>query len=150
MMSNSQGYKATLVAHLPNHRIKLLQTIPGIGPVNASALVATIGDARQFKSGRDLAAWIGLTPLNKSSGGKERLGRISRMGDRYLRQLLVVGMSARVRAARTRPERVDPWTASVLERKPTRLATVAMANKTARIIWAVLTKNEPYKPRAAA
>jgi len=150
MMSNSQGYKATLVAHLPNQRIKLLQTIPGIGPVNASALVATIGDARQFKSGRDLAAWIGLTPLNKSSGGKERLGRISRMGDRYLRQLLVVGMSARVRAARTRPKRVDPWTDSILERKPTRLATVAMANKTARIIWAVLTKNEPYKPRAAA
>jgi len=130
-------------------RIKLLQTIPGIGPVNASALVATIGDARQFKSGRDLAAWIGLTPLNKSSGGKERHGKISRMGDRYLRQLLVVGMSARVRAARTRPERVDPWTASILERKPTRLATVAMANKTARIIWAVLTKNEPYTPQKA-
>ena len=130
-------------------RIKLLQTIPGIGPVNASAIVATIGSAHQFKSGRDLAAWIGLTPLNKSSGGKERLGKISRMGDRYLRQLLVVGMSARVRAARTRPERVDPWTASILERKPTRLSTVAMANKTARIIWAVLTKNEPYQPRLA-
>jgi transposase len=72
-------------------RIKLLQTIPGIGPINASAIVATIGSAHQFKSGRDLAAWIGLTPLNKSSGGKERLGKISRMGDRYLRQLLVVG-----------------------------------------------------------
>ena len=69
------------------------------------------------------------------------------MGDRYLRQLLVVGMTARVRAARTRPDRVDPWTLSMLERKPVRLATVAMANKTARIIWAVLTKNEPYKPR---
>ena len=130
-----------------DHRIKLLQTIPGIGPINASAIVATIGSAHQFKSGRDLAAWIGLTPLNKSSGGKERLGKISRMGDRYLRQLLVVGMTARVRAARTRPDRVDPWTASILERKPTRLATVAMANKTACIIWAVLTKNEPYKPR---
>ena len=130
-----------------DHRIKLLQTIPGIGPINASAIVATIGSAHQFKSGRDLAAWIGLTPLNKSSGGKERLGKISRMGDRYLRQLLVVGMTARVRAARTRPDRVDPWTASILERKPTRLATVAMANKTARIVWAVLTKNEPYKPR---
>ena len=131
-------------------RIKLLQTIPGIGPINASAIVATIGSAHQFKSGRDLAAWIGLTPLNKSSGGKERLGKISRMGDRYLRQLLVVGMSSRVRMARSHPERVDPWTLSILERKPTRLATVAMANKTARIIWAVLTKNEPYAPRAAA
>ncbi len=133
-----------------DHRIKLLQTIPGIGPINASAIVATIGSAHQFKSGRDLAAWIGLTPLNKSSGGKERLGKISRMGDRYLRQLLVVGMTARVRAARTRPDRVDPWTASILERKPTRLATVAMANKTARIIWAVLTKNQPYRPQHTA
>jgi len=133
-----------------DHRIKLLQTIPGIGPINASAIVATIGSAHQFKSGRDLAAWIGLTPLNKSSGGKERLGKISRMGDRYLRKLLVVGMSFRVRAAMTRPERVDPWTKSLLERKPTRVATVAMANKTARIIWAVLTKNEPFSPQRAA
>ena len=131
-------------------RIKLLQTIPGIGPINASAIVATIGSAHQFKSGRDLAAWIGLTPLNKSSGGKERLGKISRMGDRYLRQLLVVGMSSRVRTARSHPDRIDPWTLSILERKPTRLATVAMANKTARIIWAVLTKNGPYAPRTAA
>lgn len=130
-------------------RIKLLQTIPGIGPINASAIVATIGSAHQFKSGRDLAAWIGLTPLNKSSGGKERLGKISRMGDRYLRQLLVVGMSSRTRLARSHPDRVDAWTRSILERKPTRLATVAMANKTARIIWAVLTRNEPYAPRAA-
>ncbi len=133
-----------------DHRIKLLQTIPGIGPINASAIVATIGSAHQFKSGRDLAAWIGLTPLNKSSGGKERLGKISRMGDRYLRQLLVVGMSSRVRTARAHPDRVDPWTIAILQRKPTRLATVAMANKTARIIWAVLTKNEPYKPHAAS
>ena len=96
-----------------DHRIKLSQTISGIGPINASAIVATIGSANQFKSGRDLAAWVGLTPLNKSSGGKGRLGKISRMGDRYLRQLLVVGMSSRVR--------------------------------TARIIWAVLTKNEPTR-----
>lgn len=140
--------KAIAASAKKDHRIKLLQTIPGIGPVNASAIVATIGSAHQFKSGRDLAAWIGLTPLNKSSGGKERLGKISRMGDRYLRQLLVVGMSSRVRAARTRPDRVDPWTAAILERKPTRVATVAMANKTARIIWAVLTKNEPFTPRA--
>jgi len=133
-----------------DHRIKLLQTIPGIGPINASAIVATIGSAHQFKSGRDLAAWIGLTPLNKSSGGKEKLGKISRKGDRYLRKLLVVGMSARVRAAMTRPDRVDQWTAAILQRKPTRVATVAMANKTARIIWAVLTKNEPFTPRHTA
>lgn len=102
--------QAIAAAAKSDHRIKLLQTIPGIGPVNASAIVATIGSAHQFRSGRDFAAWIGLTPLNKSSGGKERLGKISRMGDRYLRKLLVVGMSSRVRAARTHPERVDPWT----------------------------------------
>jgi len=142
--------KAIAAAAKTDHRIKLLQTIPGIGPINASAIVATIGSAHQFKSGRDLAAWIGLTPLNKSSGGKEKLGKISRKGDRYLRKLLVVGMSSGVRAAMTRPERVDLWTADILERKPTRVATVAMANKTARIIWAVLTKNEPFTPRHTA
>lgn len=131
-------------------RVKLLETIPGIGPVTASAIIATVGAPDQFKTGREFAAWIGLTPLNKSSGGKERLGRISKMGDRYLRQLLVAGMTSRVRAARTRPDRVEPWLASLLERKPVRLATVAMANKAARIIWAVLTRGEPYKQPVAA
>ncbi len=83
------------------------------------------------------------------TGGKERLGRISKRGDRYLRQLLVVGMTSRVRAARSRPDRVEPWLASLLERKPVRLATVAMANKTARIVWAVLTRGQPYKQPVA-
>ena len=106
-------------------RVKLLETIPGIGTVNASAIVATIGSGEQFKTGRDFAAWVGLTPLNKSSGGKERLGRISKMGNQYLRKLLVTGMTSRVRAAKYYPERVDPWTASILDKKPTRLATVA-------------------------
>lgn len=129
-------------------RIKLLQTIPGIGPVTASAIISTVGTPDQFGSGREFAAWMGLTPLNRSSGGKDRLGRISKMGDRYLRKLLVVGMTSRIRVAMARPDRVDPWLASLLERKPPRLATVAMANKTARIIWAVLTRNEPYNPNA--
>jgi len=130
-------------------RIRLLQTIPGVGPITASAIVATVGTPDQFRGGREFAAWLGLTPLNRSSGGKERLGRISKMGDRYLRRLLVTGMTARVRAARSRPERADPWMISLLERKPVRLVTVAMANKTARIIWAVLTRNEAYKSAAA-
>jgi transposase len=130
-------------------RIKLLQTIPGVGPITASAIVATVGTPDQFKGGREFAAWLGLTPLNRSSGGKERLGGISKMGDRYLRRLLVTGMTARVRAARSRPERADPWMIALLERKPVRLVTVAMANKTARIMWAVLTRNEAYKPAAA-
>jgi len=128
-----------------DERVRLLMTIPGIGPVSASAIVATVGTPDQFKSGREFAAWIGLTPLNKSSGGKQQLGRITKMGDRYLRHLLVAGMTSRVRAAQSRPDRVEPWLASLLERKPVRLATVAMANKTARIIWAVLTRGEPYK-----
>lgn len=131
-------------------RVKLLETIPGIGPVTASAIVATVGSLRQFKSGREFAAWLGLTPLNRSSGGKERLGRISKMGDRYLRALLVAGMTSRVRAARARPDRVDPWLVSLLERKPVRLATVAIANKAARIIWAVLTRSEPYRTPVTA
>lgn len=131
-------------------RVKLLETIPGIGPVTASAIVATVGSPHQFKSGREFAAWLGLTPLNRSSGGKERLGRISKMGDRYVRALLVAGMTSRVRAARARPDRVDPWLVSLLERKPVRLATVAMANKAARIIWAVLTRGEPYRTPVTA
>lgn len=127
-------------------RVMLLRTIPGVGPVTASAVVATIGDASQFKNGRELAAWLGLTPLNRSSGGKERLGRISKMGDRYIRRLLVTGMTSRLRQMKVNPDRVDPWAQALLARKPARLATVAMANKTARIIWAVLTRNEHYRP----
>jgi len=141
--------KQIVQASQSDARIKLLKTIPGIGPVTASAIVATVGTPRQFGSGRDFAAWLGLTPLNRSSGGKERLGRISKMGDRYLRKLLVGGMTSRVRAAMRHPGRIDPWLASLLERKPVRLATVAMANKTARVVWAVLVRNEPYKPAAA-
>ena len=130
-------------------RVKLLQTIPGVGPVTASAIAASIGSGHQFKNGREFAAWLGLTPTNRSSGGKERLGRITKMGDQYLRQLLVVGMTSLVRQTKSHPERANKWLTSLLERKPARLATVAMANKTARIVWAVLTKNEPYMPRTA-
>lgn len=128
-------------------RVRLLQTIPGVGAVTASALAASIGDGHQFRNGREFAAWLGLTPANKSSGGKERLGRITKMGDQYLRQLLVLGATSLVRQVRSHPERANKWLAALLERKPARLATVAMANKTARIVWAVLTKNEPYTPR---
>lgn len=128
-----------------DERTKLLQTIPGIGPVTASAIIATVGTPKQFNSGREFAAWLGLTPLNRSSGGRERLGRISKMGDQYIRKLLVCGMTSRVRQAKARPGDIDPWLRALLERKPARLASVAMANKTARVIWAVLTRNEPYK-----
>ncbi|SMC14779.1 IS110 family transposase [Roseovarius aestuarii] len=130
-------------------RVMLLRTIPGVGPITASAIVATAGDGHQFRNGREFAAWLGLTPLNRSSGGKEKLGRISKMGDRYVRRLLVAGMTARLRQMKINPERVDPWAIALLERKSPRLATVAMANKTARIVWAVLTRNEYYRPRVA-
>lgn len=147
----SELEKVIFAASRKDERVRLLQTIPGVGPITASAVVATIGEPERFKSGRDFAAWIGLTPLNKSSGGKERLGRITKMGDKYLRRLLVAGMTARIGYARRRPDNVDPWIISMLGRKPARLATIAMANKTARIIWAVLTRNEPYQaPQAKA
>jgi len=127
-------------------RAMQLRSIPGVGPVTASEIAATAGDVSQFKNGSEFTAWLGLTPLNRSSGGKERLGRISKMGDRYTRRLLVTGMTWRLRQVKKHPERVDPWARALLERKPTRLATVAMANKTARIIWAVLTKNQHTGP----
>ena len=128
-------------------RVGLLRTIPGVGPITASAIVATVGSGKQFDNGREFAAWLGLTPINKSSGGKERLGRISKMGDQYIRRLLVLGMTSRIRAIRAEPEKFDPWFADILSRKPSKVAAIAMANKTARIMWAVLTRNEPYKVR---
>ncbi|MFT6299681.1 MAG: transposase [Yoonia sp.] len=130
-------------------RVRLLRTIPGVGVVTASAIIASIGDGHQFRNGCEFAAWLGLTPANKSSGGKERLGRITKMGDQYLRSLLVVGMTSLVRQTKSHPERASKWLMSLLERKPARVATVAMANKTARIVWAVLTRNEPYTPHTA-
>lgn len=126
-----------------------LMRMPGIGPITASAIVATIGDARQFRTGRDLAAWLGLTPLNKSSGGKERLGKITKKGDRYIRKLLIIGMTSRALMAKSKPEKADIWTAKMLAEKPFRLATVAMANKSARIIWALLSRREEYRQQVA-
>ncbi|WP_311200028.1 transposase [Leisingera sp. M527] len=123
--------------------------VPGIGPITASAIVATIGDAKQFRTGRDLAAWLGLTPLSKSSGGKERFGRITKKGNHYIRKLLIFGMPSRALMAKRNPEKVDPWTAKILAGKPVRLTTVAMANKAARAIWVMLTRLENYRQPVA-
>jgi len=101
-----------LATHHANDMAMRLATIPGIGPIGASALAASVSDPHQFKSGREFAAWLGLTPLQNSSGGKERQGRISKMGDRYLRKLLIVGMTSLVRRAKSKPESVDPYLAS--------------------------------------
>lgn len=141
--------KRILLEGRRDRQVMLLRTIPGVGPVTASAIVATAGDGHQFCNGREFSAWLGLTPINRSSGGKERLGRISKMGDRYVRRLLVAGMTARLRHMKDDPDRADPWAVALLERKSPRLATVAMANKTARIVWAVLTRNERYQSHAA-
>ena len=122
-----------------------LATIPGIGPVGSTALAAAVTDPGQFKSGRQFAAWLGLTPLQNSSGGKERLGRITKMGDKYLRKLLVIGATSVVRRAKSKPESVDPRIADLLTRKPVRVVTVAMANRMARVVWAVMTRGEVYK-----
>lgn len=122
-----------------------LGTIPGIGPVTATALAASVADPSHFRSGRQFAAWLGLTPRQNSSGGKERLGRITKMGDRYLRKLLVIGATSLVRRASHASDPVGRRLADLLTRKPVRLATVAMANKLARIVWAVMVRGEVYQ-----
>jgi len=127
-----------------NEVARRLETIPGIGVITASALAATVTDPHQFTSARQFAAWLGLTPRANSSGGKERLGRISKMGDQYLRRLLVNGMTSQLRWARQRPD-THPWAGGLLQRKPPKLVAVAMANKAARIAWAVMTRGEVYR-----
>ncbi len=115
-------YTALIEQHaLTDDRCRRLTKIPGVGPITASAIVTTIGDAKRFRTGRDLAAWLGLTPLNRSSGGKEKLGRITKKGDQYPRKLLVAGMTSRALLARTHPERTDAWTANIIAEKPFRL-----------------------------
>lgn len=142
--------KAILRWHRKNPESRRLATIPGIGPITASALSATITDASQFKSGRQLAAWLGLVPRQNSSGGKERLGRISKQGDRYLRQLLVIGATSMLAVARRRRTANEIWVMALLDKKPPRLVTVALANKMARIAWAVMARQETYKTRPLA
>ncbi len=137
--------KEILVWHRSSDVAQRLATIPGIGVISATALAASVTDPQQFRSGREFAAWLGLTPLQHSSGGKERMGRISKMGDKYLRRLLVVGMTSLVRRARVSPASVDPRIIDLLARKPVRLATVAMANRTARVVWAVMARDETYR-----
>jgi transposase len=143
--------EAELLAwHRSNAASRRLETIPGIGPITASAIVATVGDGHQFVSARQFAAWIGLVPRQNSSGGKPRLGRISKRGDAYLRRLLVHGSRAVVRWRRASKATPSPWLTGLLSRRPTNVATVAMANKTARIAWAVLTRNETYRSAPVA
>jgi len=123
-----------------------LATIPGIGPHVASAIAATVGDAAQFRSGREFAAWLGLTPRQNSSGGKERLGHISRQGNSYIRRLLVLGATSQLRGSRRSKAPGGAWFEDLLQRKAARVATVALANKTARVAWAVMARQRNYDP----
>jgi transposase len=127
-----------------------LMEVPGVGPVLASAMVATVPDPTVFKSGRNLAAWIGLVPRQNSSGGKEKLGGITKQGDRYLRQLLVAGALAVIRYAQRHGTK-RPWLVQLLARRSPKIAAVALANKMARMIWAMMMTGERYRePMVAA
>lgn len=123
-----------------------LAEAPTIGPVTAAALVAKVSDPKVFSSGRQFAAWIGLTPRDHSSGGKERRGRITRAGDETLRSLLIGGATSVIKQVRLRPEKAPPWLAALVARKPPKLAAVALANKTARIAWKMMVTGERYDP----
>jgi transposase len=140
---------ALMAWHRADPTCRRLETIPGIGFITATALAATVSDAKVFRSGRQFAAWLGLVPKQHSSGGKQRMGGISKMGDRYLRHLLVVGATAVVRYTRRKKTTISIWANQLLERKHARLVTVAVANKMARIAWAVMAREENYRPLQA-
>ena len=133
-----------VIRHRADEASQRLETIPGIGPLTASALIATISDPKRFASARDLAAWIGLTPRSHASGGKDRRGRISKQGDPYLRRLLVQGASAVLRLARGPKSKASAWLRELLARRPAKVVTLALANKMARIVWALLIRGGVY------
>ena len=127
----------------------MLASIPGVGPITATALAATASDPTMFRSGRKFAAWLGLTPRQNSTGGKDRIGRITKQGDSYLRHLLVIGARNIVRYPRARTRVGGGWIEALLERRRPMVVAVAVANKLARIIWAMMTTGEFYRPKAA-
>ena len=141
--------KRIMAQHRASQESRRLATIPGIGVVGATAIAATITDPKAFRSGRDLAAWIGLVPREDSTGGKRKLGPISKQSDRYLRRILVVGAHSVLRRAKHNPERY-PWLTRLLARRPFKVVAIALANKMARVAWALLAKSDTYRPRLAA
>lgn len=141
--------KEILLWHKSSDVSRRLESIPGVGPITASAIAASVTDARQFRNGRQFAAWLGIVPRQNSSGGKERLGRITKWGDSYIRKLLVISSCALIRYARGKSPKSN-WLMGVLTRRPAKVAAVAMANKTARIIWAVLRDERLYRKEELA
>jgi transposase len=138
-----------MVWHRSNATSKRLNYIPGVGPLLATALVSSIADPTAFRSGRDFSAWIGLVPKQHSSGGKDRLGSISKQGDRYLRSLFVVGALSVIRYAKLHGTKHRPWLTALLARRPTKVAAIALANKLARMAWTMMAKGERYRQPAA-
>jgi transposase len=135
--------------HRSNEMSRRLDEAPGVGPVLATAVVATVADPTVFRSGRNFSAWVGIVPKQHSSGGKNRLGGISKRGDRYLRSLFVAGALAVIRYAKIHGTRHRPWLAALLARRPTKVAAIALANKIARMVWAMMVKGERYKEPVA-
>jgi transposase len=136
--------KRIMAQHRASEASRRLQTIPGIGFIGATAIAATVTDPKAFRSGRDFAAWIGLVPRQDSTGGKQKLGPISKQGDRYLRRILVVGAHVVLKLAKQQPEKY-PWLTQLLARKPFKVVAVALANKMARTAWALLAHGGKYR-----
>jgi transposase len=135
--------------HRSHEASRRLDAIPGVGPVLATALVASIADPKAFRSGRNFSAWIGLVPKQYSSGGRDRLGSISKQGDRYLRSLFMAGALAVIRYARIHGTKHRPWLTALLARRPSKVAAIALANKIARMVWAMMARGERYKEPVA-
>jgi transposase len=138
-----------LAWHRSNGTSRRLDAIPGIGPALATALVASVPDAKAFRSARNFSAWIGLVPKQHSSGGKDKLGSISKQGDRYLRSLFTAGALAVIRYAKMHGTKHRPWLTALLARRPTKVAAIALANKLARMAWAMMARDEHYQEPAA-
>jgi transposase len=138
-----------MACHRSNATSKRLDEIPGVGPALATALVASVADPKAFRSGRDFSAWIGLVPKQHSSGGRDKLGNISKRGDRYLRSLFTAGALAVIRYAKVHGTQHRPWLSALLARRPTKVAAIALANKIARIAWAMMARGERYKEPVA-
>jgi error-prone DNA polymerase len=148
LVEGIETFEAEIVAHARHDdTARRLATIPGIGPITASLIAATVGDISLFKTARQFAAWLGLVPRQNSTDGKTRLGRITKTGNREIRKLLVLGATSMVHRADRWNSAVGAWLRNVLERRPVRLVTVALANKMARIAWAVMTRKEVYRPK---